>query len=640
MAFDSDGNMFAGNNGVGGLFYSTEKGQNAKRVAWTSIGFGYPEDIEIDNNKVIILNKGQNSEFTRSIYISIDGPDTTFSESIYGNLSSTYFDADNYDANIKSVYYTGSEILAACDKGVFVNSDLSQNWERRGNVQDVECSYIQGNIFGEIFLATDEEGIFKSLDNGKNWNYLDGTKEIFNKENKVNEIKFNNNKIYLISKKGIYYSDLEDIKFNKISGIDYNVTEIEFFNDIIYFAPEWGSLKKLKNGEITELPSNTSFSQVNKFLEIGDFVYAANDIGQIFKSSNEGNSWELLDIGLEVSLDNSITSLDYTDNELFIGTKNNTLIIYNLQNNSSKIIRTNFQINKVLKNAENIWAATDKGLFFSQDKGNSWSLAHEQSKEIRIKTMDFYNEDLIFGTTNSGFMIYSPTNKLLEPLNNKYNNHRTFAFLIVEDKLYAGVEAFGGLFSGLVVIDLITKKSVESNDFANPVFPKSSHYPTYLSKDNQNNIIGFGRTSSRDVFVKLSSSNNFIRHKLSENFFPPLVKSSIITDSNIWVSYEGFSEAYVLDISLFDFIKNQTTKVESDKKFTSDFSLKNNTLTGTVYSNTSGRKTLNIYNLLGEIIYSKNVNLINGENIINLNINNNSKLFFIELDGHIYKVIE
>lgn len=247
METDNNGNLYAGNNSVGGLFYSTNKGKDARRIAWESVGFSYPKDIEIDNGLVIILNADENEpDFRRSMLVSIDDSDTTFSESIYGNLSSTFYDEANYNALVRSVYYTGESIIAASDKGLFINYDLSQNWDKLGDFSGIPCRYIQGNLNGELFLATENEGLFKSTDNGINWENIEGTKDIFNDNNYINEIIFNNNIIYLIAKKGIYFSNLDQINILKFQGIDYEVTEIDAYEDIIYFAPKWGNLKKLK----------------------------------------------------------------------------------------------------------------------------------------------------------------------------------------------------------------------------------------------------------------------------------------------------------------------------------------------------------------------------------------------------------
>lgn len=309
---DEEGDIYispAGN----GIFYTESEagGRLARRIGWGSTGFFEAQGIEIDNGKVTAYRD-------RAIYISLEDPDTTFTQNLYGNLSATFLDSTYYNASINDSFHTGEFCLVSTDKGIFASKNSSTFWEPMQNgIEDLATTNITGDSDGNIYAATSKDGLFISTDLAESWQLIDGTEEFFTSESFVNKIEINDEKIYLAANDGIYVAELSDLIFNKIEEIKGNIIEVEIFDNKIYYALEFGPLMIYDGNELISKDIN------DMELAVGDLIYDNGQItatlrnNTILTSNDLGNTWEIKYTNPEIEL---YFSHIYRKGDLFIGT--------------------------------------------------------------------------------------------------------------------------------------------------------------------------------------------------------------------------------------------------------------------------------------------------------------------------------
>jgi len=113
IIFNSDNNLFAITNDIGGLFYSPDYGKNWQK-----------------------MNSGLEEIYLRSLVQGING----------------------------DVY------VGTYNEGVLRSTDNGNSWLKNNNeITDTDIRSLAINKEGEIFAATRAKGIFRSSDNGENW---------------------------------------------------------------------------------------------------------------------------------------------------------------------------------------------------------------------------------------------------------------------------------------------------------------------------------------------------------------------------------------------------------------------------------------------------------------------------------------
>lgn len=210
----------------------------------------------------------------------------------------------------------------------------------------------------------------------------------------------------------------------------------------------WNAIENLPRVEITDiliLPRDNE-----KTLFVGTHQSG------IFRSRNNGVSWELVNEGL---LNYSITKLlvnDDRDQTLFASTTGRNGGVYKSANMgdtwervSNGLVSTNVSSLAIDPVDGWIFAATNAGLFRSRDGGENWFPTQLSEISISDVVVDFFNHNVVFAAGNNGRFYKSSdagANWMDMSVGIPFSSDITTFSLskVFPDTIYAAVQTFGG----------------------------------------------------------------------------------------------------------------------------------------------------------------------------------------------------
>jgi len=228
-------------------------------------------------------------------------------------------------------------------------------------VHDIEIDPTNRKV---IYIATDNQGVLKSIDGGKNWNLVN---------------------------KGIQSYLLYDLKIHPKKP------------DTVYVASWGGGLYQSKNeGQIWEEQNNglgdTAIWRIFLSPERRDQIYILTSSG-VYTRKGKINSWELLDGGLSLGdeeIPQSFFVLPGASPILFLGTDQG---IYRWESSNQKWEKISLavplnvtEIAYRLKDSELFFGTMNEGLFRSPDLGKTFQLV-KGTKGIWINRVIFHPDD-------------------------------------------------------------------------------------------------------------------------------------------------------------------------------------------------------------------------------------------------------
>ena len=292
--------------------------------------------------------------------------------------------------------------------GVFRSADNGDNWDSINEGIPIVEGITGYNIYsilvhtnGDIFIGTSKEGrIFRSSDNGSNWTL-------------------------------VYNSTILSLVIASLSSTPDG--------SILAGTDGAGILKSTDNGNTwtsTSLVTNTIRSFV---ISENNSILAATNSG-IYKSNDNGDNWVLSNSGLTTTntyallkntsgtifctagISKIFKSTDNGSNWLETGSGLPSSVIYSLGSNSSNVL----------------FSGTISGLYKSTDDGSSWIADSLQNKFIRWVAFNS-SDDLFAGTAGEGIYRSDQGSSVYEVINtglkNTFINAMTFA---LNGDFYAG----------------------------------------------------------------------------------------------------------------------------------------------------------------------------------------------------------
>jgi hypothetical protein len=325
LAFLKNGNeIFAG--GVAGIFYTNNEGGSWKHIFETDTIF----DIKKHNN---LLVAGSN----KNIYISNDN-------GLNWNISSSGLLGDQ----VYCIESINNDIFIGTSKGVYKSTDSGLSWAYSSiglpvtKINDFE-------IVGASIFCASNNGVYKSINNGLTWsliNSLPSVELISDKtyKNAALQIKSSSAGIYVVlGYNGLFFSDNLGNSWKNITPITNKITQQTYFgaaticvdNGVLYLGS--GGLMGVGGLQFFTSKDNG----VNWFTEdLSVFSYAINAYGNnIYVSSKEG-------------ILKSLISTTYFWENIGLGLAN--------------------KVNGLISKNGVLHAATDAGVYYSSDAGNTW----------------------------------------------------------------------------------------------------------------------------------------------------------------------------------------------------------------------------------------------------------------------------
>ncbi len=246
-------------------------------------------------------------------------------------------------SSINCIAVSGSIIIAGCEEGVFLSTDMGANWTSKSNgLPDnpyVTCIVVKGNT---IFIGTEIGGVFRSMDNGNSWTAQNNG--IIH--SKITSLATNGIYLYAGTGNGIFVSEDNGeswtangnqwtAKKNAIPGSEIK-SIIPGVADIYVAAKFFGIYKSSDNcvswKETSVLPNISPLC-----LAIDDTVFYAGTQSGLFLSLDQGKTWTPKNKGtpLPESWPFTVYSIAIKGNMVFTG-------------------------------------MMDKGVYLSKDKGENW----------------------------------------------------------------------------------------------------------------------------------------------------------------------------------------------------------------------------------------------------------------------------
>jgi len=312
-------------------------------------------------------------------------------------------------------------------------------------------------------------------------------------------------------------------------------------------------------------------------------IFAGTSANGIFSSTNNGDSWTYLNNGYANS---AILSLASIGTNIFAGFSGGGVFIST--NNGASWAPVNnglsdLYISSLIVNDTNLIAGTEHGIFLSTDKGNSWISLGLTSNFIYSLAVSGNN--ILCGAYNSGVFLSTDNGTTWNAVNTGLTDNMVYSLAINGNYIFAGTQ-YGGVFLSLNNGSSWTTASIG--------IPYGSIYSLTI-KDN--NIFA-GTTNG--VFL---STNNGITWDNINSGLPTQRQVNCFAFDNVY--------AYISDNGLGVW-----------RRPLSDFAgIKENTINDnvsiypnpakdilTIETNTNTQQRLEITNLIGQTVYTNNIN--------------------------------
>ena len=280
--------------------------------------------------------------------------------------------------------------------GLSLLSTLGFNWQRQIKVlaeENIVC-LVKDATNDSIIYAASQDSVYKTDNKGKSWN------KIFSKEG-INKIYFDslNEFVYILTDGGLYRgrgdANTWDVVFKGSSDLESNCICLAISHEAIFLGTKEGlfiSNDQARNWhKLSEQFSDSVISALATDPRNDNFVYVASDRG-VFITQDNGRTWKRV----YIVYSSEVPEEDYADYNGEVSDK--VVSIYDL----------------VVYNKEpyKVYTATKNGVFFSEDKGNTWQeVTNVGLRYSSVRSMKISDDgrDLFLATDKGIFMFKGNT---------------------------------------------------------------------------------------------------------------------------------------------------------------------------------------------------------------------------------------
>ncbi len=318
-----------------------------------------------------------------------------------------------------------NNIYAATSKGVYKSTDNGNNWQHiLGDSFCVNSITIDERY---IYAGTAYNGIYVSSNDGYNWSRCNNT----DKKILYSVVSHNGNVYSGTKTEGIYHTRNNDLDFKQIGVNDKRVYAFAEYGNKMFAGVMLDGLYSSTNNGLNWKQSALIGETIFNLFIFRDELFMGNGEG-LYISSKNGISWK------KTSLTRDARSIAINGNNIFVGSGQGGVYVSSDRGTTWKDINSNLENNIIegyicLCAYDNvIYAGTRSGVYFSTNNGKHWietSLNYEQIQSItKIGKA-------IFATNFHGKVYRSPNNGLSWELT-------TLKFILsmetYEDYLFAG----------------------------------------------------------------------------------------------------------------------------------------------------------------------------------------------------------
>lgn len=268
-------------------------------------------------------------------------------------------DIDQPNSRVLSMAKLGNTVFVGTYFGLYKTSNNGTTWTHvTGLVDDVPIVYTSGN---NLYVATNDAGIYLSTDGGLNWTDI-GLPTGFSTIGPTS-FAVGSGKIFIGEYNGLDLSNDGGLSWTVVPTFSLKHVEDLALNGNNVFAATLGSgVYYSSNLGITWVTVNNGMSATQKVYALkfnGSSLIAGTNAG-IFVSTNLGTSWTASNSGLPAGV--TVLSIEVSSNLIFIGTKSNG-VYYSSDNGTSWTamnsgLNTNKAISELLANTNKLFAGT------------------------------------------------------------------------------------------------------------------------------------------------------------------------------------------------------------------------------------------------------------------------------------------
>jgi len=256
-----------------------------------------------------------------------------------------------------------NQMFGASDDGLYRSTDNGESWTHlnTGSAKFVSCIAFNSN--DDIFIGI-TDSVFRSTDNGENWEGITGN---LPKNLNIRCITINTDNFIIIgTNDGVFRSTNNGITW-QLCGVyrTYILSTVRNSKDYIFFSTIMSSgggiFRSTDKGNTWDKVMEGNANYLSMAVDSNDYIYTQGQFTGIFKSTDNGNSW--------------------FENTSFP----QTIVKEMLVNNSNYI-----------------FAATEKGIFASNNGAKTWHNITGNLSDSFISSIAINEKGEIFAGTESG----------------------------------------------------------------------------------------------------------------------------------------------------------------------------------------------------------------------------------------------
>lgn len=275
---------------------------------------------------------------------------------------------------VNNLFFTNNSIIMSTRDGLYESSDLGASWFRSNNgIANLGIdSMAKNNSY--IFAGTLTQGIFRSIDNGQSWvsinNGLTGLNTLH-----INKIDVIGNVVFITTDAGLYSSTNDgnswELKF--YPGLNYQTEVFDYNNGNFVTAVNGvGVFLSSDNGTTWVQTQTNGLNTQTAYYSIlidGNVIIISTHNGEVFKSTDLGNTWK----NISIISNNYLTfELELFNNTLYAATNKGLMISKDLGDNWTAFNNDVKYINDILFDSEKIYIGTSMGVYVADQQEKKW----------------------------------------------------------------------------------------------------------------------------------------------------------------------------------------------------------------------------------------------------------------------------
>ncbi|RPI73347.1 MAG: T9SS C-terminal target domain-containing protein [Ignavibacteriales bacterium] len=357
-----------------------------------------------------------------------------------------------YGANIASLVFNNNHIIAGTNNGIYRTTFESMIWQA-GNENLFGNQILDLAVTNEVIFAGTDHGLFISSDNGLNWSTAGLSDRI------ITNLAVKDTLLFAGTVDGIFVSSDRGLTWSEIDSglVSKNVYALTANSDLVLVSTLYDGLYKSSDNGMTWVKTNINMNAIFAVTFLEDVILASSWSNDVYRSTDWGVTWMSSEIGdIHVGVRNFIIAgqnvYAATNDGVFLSTDGG--IIWQQYGLANTYIYT------LIINNTDILAGTNQGAYLSTDNGINWTELNFGLLSSDVTSLAYSDSKLFAGTFGFGVSLSTDDGNTWFSYNNGLSNKFVTGIGLNEDYLIAGTH--GGLFRSGASSDTWTKVSSET----------------------------------------------------------------------------------------------------------------------------------------------------------------------------------